>query len=302
MATATTQTQPRPKAPSEPATWSHTLPKWVAAIMVAPLAIAVLLFVVYPLIRLVVNSFVLGDGGFSNYVDALSSGAMRRAIGMTLFMALIVTVVCGISGLAYSWTLMVTKSRFLQAALWAAVLLPFWMGVVVKSYGWQILLANNGIINSILVSLGILEQPTQLLYTEFAVIIGMVYSMLPFAVLSTYPGISSIDRNLILVSDTMGAQHWFSILRVWLPLARPTIIASAAIVFSISIGFYVTPVLLGGAQTPFIAAIISRDMFTYYNSARATATSVILLVIALTVLAVTLRFVGTARIRKGLAG
>lgn len=300
--TVAAQSSKEPTSPRRPVrAWSQNLPRWTTVVLVAPLALVVLLFVVYPLIRLVINSFTLRDGGLSNYAAVFSSPAIMRALGITLLMAVIVTTVCAIAGLAYSWTLMTTRSTFVRALLWAAVLLPFWMGVVVKAYAWQILLAYNGVINSALVGLGLSEEPLQMLYTSFAVTIGMVYTMLPYAVLSTYPGLAGIDRNLVRVSDTMGAHHWYSLLRIWLPLARPTLIASSAIVFAISIGFYVTPILLGGAQTPFIASIISDDMFTYYNSARASATSVVLLVIALAVLAVALKLAGSGGLKKGLA-
>jgi putative spermidine/putrescine transport system permease protein len=155
-------------------------------------------------------------------------------------------------------------------------------------------------VNHVLQALGLVDQPVQLLYTAFAVVLGMTYTMVPYAVLAMYPTMTMVDVELLNAAHGLGASKRKAFASVLLPLIRPGIVAATAIVFAISIGFYVTPVLLGGAQTPFIATVIGDDIFTYFNYPRAAASAVILLVIALSVLALALKAVGIKAVRGGL--
>jgi putative spermidine/putrescine transport system permease protein len=128
----------------------------------------------------------------------------------------------------------------------------------------------------------------------------MTYTMLPYAVLAMYPTMAGFDKELLNSASVLGSSRTGAMFGVWLPMVRPGIVAGGAIVFAISIGFYITPVLLGGAQTPFMATVIGDDIFAYFNYPRAAASAVILLVIALTVLIVTLKTVGAKALRGGL--
>ncbi|MER7796180.1 ABC transporter permease [Microbacterium sp. NPDC096154] len=292
---------PAPRAERRRA-WSAALPNLPAALMVLPMVAAAALFIVYPLVKLVVDSLTEGDGGISNYVAAFSSAAIRNSLASTLTMSIVVTILCLLMGGSLAWALSKARSPRVKALLWAAVLLPFWMGVVVKTYGWSILLASNGVINSFLQAIGLIDEPLKLLYTDLAVIIGMTYTMLPYAVLAMFPTMSGFNQDLLRSSSVMGASRTRAMWQIWLPAVRPGMVAAGAIVFAISIGFYVTPVLLGGAQVPFMATVIGDDIYSFFNYPRASASSVILLVIALAVLALTLRLVGGQALRGGLGG
>lgn len=267
--------------------------------MVAPLGVAIALFVIYPLIKLFWDSVTLGAGP-GNYVAALSSGAIRRAIGTTLLDSAVVMALAVAGGTALAWTLRTTRQGWVKALVWAAVLLPFWMGVVVKNYAFALLLAREGPINSLLLQVGLIQEPLELMYTQTAVVLGMTYTMLPYAFLAVFPSVSMVNLELLNAARGMGASELRTFGGVVLPLIRPGLIAGCAIVFAMSIGFYVTPVLLGGAQTPFIATVISDDIFRFFDYPRAAASSVILLVIALTTLAVTIKAVGLRAVRGGL--
>lgn len=284
----------------KPKSWTAHLSNGSALLLVAPLLIAICVFVIYPLVRLLIDSFTLGDGGFSNYADALGSASIRKSIWMTLWMSFLVTALCLAFGSALAWAIRTCRNPYLKALLWATILLPFWMGVVVKTYAWSLLLSNNGLINSALVSLGILDEPMQLLYTPLAVVLGMTYTMVPYAVLSLYPTMSNFNMELLNASYGLGASRAKTVVKVWIPLMKPGFIAAGAIVFAISIGFYVTPVLLGGAQTPFMATAIGDDIFTYFNYERAAASSVILLAIAAAVLAGAIKLVGAKTLKGSL--
>jgi putative spermidine/putrescine transport system permease protein len=126
--------------------------------------------------------------------------------------------------------------------------------------------------------------------------------MLPYAVLAMYPTISSFNQELLNSARLLGSSRTGAMVKVWLPNVAPGLIAAAAIVFAMSIGFYITPVLLGGAQVPFMASVIGDDIFSFFNYPRAAASSVVLLVVALAVMIVTLRSVGAKALKGGLTG
>ncbi|WP_336660513.1 ABC transporter permease [Leucobacter sp. USHLN153] len=282
--------------------WSASLPRPTAILMVIPLVILVLLFVVYPLLKLTIDAFTQGDGGVSNFVAVFASGAIRNSMVNTVVMSIIVTVLCLVLGGTLAWILATPQRAWVKGLVWAAILLPFWMGVIVKTYAWAVLLAKNGVVNSFLISIGVIEQPLSLLYTPFAVVLGMTYTMLPYAVLAMFPTISSFDRELLNSARILGSSRTGAMFKIWLPNVMPGLVAAAAIVFAISIGFYITPVLLGGAQVPFMASVIGDDIFSFFNYPRAAASSVVLLVTALVVLLVTLRTVGAKALKGGLGG
>lgn len=282
--------------------WSASLPKPTAILMVIPLVILVLLFVVYPLVKLTIDAFTQGEGGFSNFQAVFASGAIRNSMINTMIMSVIVTTLCLVIGGVLAWILATPQRAWVKALVWASILLPFWMGVIVKTYAWSVLLAKNGVINSFLISLGVIDEPLSLLYTPFAVVLGMTYTMLPYAVLAMFPTISGFNRELINSARILGSSRTGAMLKIWLPNVMPGLVAAAAIVFAISIGFYITPVLLGGAQVPFMASVIGDDIFNFFNYPRAAASSVVLLVIALAVLLATLRSVGAKALKGGLGG
>lgn len=279
--------------------WSPYLANGPALLLVLPVVVVGALFIIYPLIKLTLDAFTQGDGGVSNFVAVFSSQAILKSLVNTVLMSLVVTALCLVMGASISWTMARARNPFLKALLWTAMLLPFWMGVVVKAYAWTVIFANNGIINSLLLDSGIVDEPLRLLYTQLAVIIGMSYTMLPYAVLAMNPTMSTFKLELLNSARIMGSSLVGAMWKVWLPLVAPGIIAAAAIVFAISIGFYVTPVLLGGAETPFMATVIGDDIFAFFNYPRAAASSVLLLVFALGVLATALKSVGAKALKGG---
>lgn len=280
--------------------WSAVLPTVPSLLMIAPLVVMALLFIVYPLVKLGVDSFTGGSGGFSNYAAAFGSPAIRNGLLTTLVMSLTVTALCLVLGGSLAWQLAKAQKPVAKALLWTAVLLPFWMGVVVKSYAWAVLLSKNGLVNTVLLQFGFVDEPLPLLYTPLAVVLGMTYTMLPYAVLAMFPTMVNFDKELLNSASVLGSSRTWAMVSVWLPLVRSGAVAAGAIVFAISIGFYITPVLLGGAQSPFMATVIGDDIFSYFNYPRAAASSVILLLTALVVLLVTFRFVGAKALRQGI--
>lgn len=278
--------------------WSAVLPNRWALLLVLPLLAMLLGFVVYPLGKLTIDSLTTGEG-LGNYAAVLKSPAGRRALITTLLSSVLVSAVAvGLGGLL-AWHIKVSRSTLVRAVLWLAVLAPFWMGTVVKNYSIVILLSSEGPLDKGLELLGL--APVSWLYTSTAVALGMVYTMVPYAAFSLYGVFLTIDGSLLDAARGLGASRARAISSVMLPLALPGIVASGALVFAISLGFYVTPVLLGGAQAPFMASYIQDYIFTFYDYPIASAASVILLAVALLTLGLALVLVGRGRLRRAAA-
>jgi mannopine transport system permease protein len=278
--------------------WSATLANRWALLLIVPLLAVLLGFVVYPLARLTVDSLTTGSG-LGNYEAVLRSAAGRRALITTVLASVLVSALAVALGALLAWHIRSSRQRAVKAVLWLAVLAPFWMGTVVKNYAIVILLSTEGPLDKGLELVGL--GPVSLLYTSTAVAIGMVYTMVPYAAFSLYGVFLTIDESLLDAARGLGASRLRAITSVMLPLALPGIVASAALVFAISLGFYVTPVLLGGAQAPFMASFIQDYVFTFFDYPTASAASVILLVVALLVLGLALALVGRGRLRRATA-
>jgi ABC-type spermidine/putrescine transport system permease subunit I len=260
--------------------------------------------VVYPLARLFIGSLgtssMLGSHGLGNYVRLVRTPADLHAFADTFADSAIVTVLALAMGAVIAWYLRTQRSRLLQALLWLAVLVPFWMGIVVKNYIFAVLLDRLGPVSTVLHSLGLVSAPVDLLYTQAAVVIGMLYSMLPYAVLPLFAAFSVIDLDLVKAAEGLGASRARALATVVAPLALPSALATTLIVFVISIGFYVTPILLGGESLPFVANTIQYDMFTAFDYPGAATASVLLLVAALIVVVVAQFLVGRERLERAI--
>lgn len=280
-----------------PREWSPVLGRVPALALAAPLVLLLALFVAYPLVKLGVDSLTTGDG-FGNFTGVFESRAGRRALLTTVGASVLVAALSVAIGGLCAWYLRATKSRALKAVLWLAVLMPFWMGTVTKNYAIVLLISQNGALNDLIKLFGF--EPAQLLYTPRAVILGMVYTMVPYAAVSLYGTFLTIDTSLLGAAQSLGASRARALRTVLLPLAMPGLVASTALVFAISLGFYVTPVLLGGAQTPFMASFIQDKILTTFDYPTAAAASVILLVAAVAILGGALALIGRERLVRAI--
>jgi len=275
--------------------WTPYIRTRFALAAILPASVLLGVFVLYPLILLLVES---GENGFEAYGRILTSGSGRKAIFTTFTASLIVTVLVLAVASVIGWTIRTARQAWLRALCWTCVLAPFWMGAIVKNYGIVLLISNDGVINAVLGWFGI--GPVQMMYTTPAVVAGIAYSLLPFGVLTVRAVFQTIDLNLLRNAEVMGSTRSGAILRVMVPLARPGFIASGAIVFALAVGFYVTPVVLGGAEAPFLATLIQTNILQYFDYPAAAALSVILLGVALLVMIVAIGLVGTGSIRRAI--
>ncbi len=184
--------------------WSAILPNRWALLLVVPLLAMLLGFVVYPLVKLTIDSLTTGSG-FGNYEAVLQSPAGRRALITTVLSSVLVSAISVMLGGLLAWHIRVAKSTVVKAVLWLAVLAPFWMGTVVKNYAIVILLSAEGPLDKLHELLGL--APVSLLYTSTAVALGMVYTMVPYAAFSLYGVFLSIDETLLDAARGLGASR-----------------------------------------------------------------------------------------------
>ena len=158
------------------------------------------------------------------------------------------------------------------------VVLPFWTSFLIRVYAWKVLLAGNGIVNSVLIYLGVVDAPVQILYTDFAIYLGIVYSYLPFMVLPLYAALERLDLTLNEAAADLGAPPWRVFLAVTLPLSLPGVIAGCGLVFIPAVGEFVIPELLGGPNAAMIGRVLWNEFFANRDWPVASAVAVAMLV------------------------
>jgi ABC-type spermidine/putrescine transport system permease subunit I len=281
--------------------WRNDPSAAVGLLLLAPALVLLLLFFVVPILR--IFWVALTDPSFSldRFGDFFASPAARRSLLTTLRVSAIVTGLATLIGLVVAWELRTTTSRWKQAALWLATLFPLWTSVVVRNYAFTILLQRKGVLNTALISTGIIDEPLSILYTDVAVVLGMLYTMLPYAILPIYASLVNLDTSVVSAAESLGASRPRAVRDVVLPLIAPSVFAAAAITFVVSVGFYITPILLGGPDSPFLATFIDQQLFSLYNFPAAAATASILFLTAAIVVGFAWRIVGFEQIRKALS-
>ena len=247
-----------------------------------PAILAILVVVFLPIFWLSSLSFynAAGELSMENYARIFESALYRRTFVVTFQISITVTLICVLLGypLCYWLTKMPDRTA---AILMVFVLVPFWTSILVRTYAWLVLLQRNGIINSSLMSLGVIEEPLQLAHNLTGSIIGMVHIMLPFLILPLFATMRSIDTDLVRAAVGLGSSPRGAFWRVFFPLSLPGLFAGIVLVFILSLGFYVTPALLGGGRVQMLAQRIESTITVYSNWGAASALGVVLLLLAL---------------------
>ena len=251
--------------------------------LLAPSLVLVLGVFAVPLGVMLWRAFTDPVAGFDNFAWYVGDAVQREVLLRTFTTGLEVTVICLLLGYPYAYA-MVAFGPKVRAVLTLLVLVPFWTSLMVRTFAWVILLQDNGPVHAALSVVGLGD--VQLIRTNLGVVIGMSQILLPFMVLPLYAVMSGIDRRLVLASSSLGARPLTSFTRIWVPLTMPGIGAGALMVFISSLGFYVTPALLGAPDN----ALISQQIYVQVNSllqwGRGGAMGVVLLLLTLAVLAV----------------
>jgi len=251
--------------------------------LLAPAGLLLIVGLIVPLVIMLWYAFTDPSVGLGNFRWYLGDAVQQRILLRTFTTAVNVTVVCVLLGYPYAYA-MVAAGPKLRAVLTLLVLVPFWTSLMVRTFAWVILLQDHGPVRTLLATLGLGE--VQLIRTNLGVVIGMSQILLPFFVMPLYAVITNIDRRLILASSGLGAGPLTSFFRIWLPLSLPGVGAGSLIVFISSLGFYVTPALLGSPGN----SLISQQIFTQVNGllqwGRAGTMGVVLVVITFAILAI----------------
>jgi putrescine transport system permease protein len=214
----------------------------------------------------------------ANYRFILEDSLYLLAYLESLKVAIISTVLCLLVGYPIAYAIARAEGR-LQLVLLVLVILPFWTSFLLRVYAWKILLQGGGILNAVLLQLGLVDTPVTLLYTPTAVYIGIVYSYLPFMVLPLYAALARLDHSLVEAALDLGCRPWQAFARVTLPLSLPGIVAGSLLVFIPAVGEFVIPELLGGPDSVMIGRVLWNEFFANRDWPLASAVAVAMLLI-----------------------
>jgi putative spermidine/putrescine transport system permease protein len=217
-----------------------------------------------------------------HYADFFSSSIYLSVIVRTMRVALTVSVVCALIGYPLSYW-MISLSRRGQHLALAIIVTSFWVSILVRTYAWIVVLGNAGLVNRTLLQIGVIDKPIQFLYGELGVCIGMINVLLPFMLLPLYASMMQVDPRLRQIAFTLGASQGQFFRRVFFPLTLPALSATFVLVFILSLGFYITPAILGGGKVPLIANMLDMliNQFPHWNLASAMAVVLLTLTIGL---------------------
>lgn len=263
--------------------------RWVAILLLIPILSVLLAFFVFPVSILARFSFYIARPGgemipawvLQNYIRFLFDWFHLGVLWNTIVLGLWVTAVCLVFGYPLAYSLARTQSRRIRGIGITVLLIPLMTSVVVRSYGWMILLASSGPINKLLLGLGIVDRPLQLLFKPQGVVIALAEVLLPFMVLSVMPVIQGIDPHLEEASQSLGAGPIKTFRRIVLPLSLPGVAAGSILVFVLTISAFATPRLVGGATTQVMSIFIYDQALSLFNWPFGGAVSILLLLVVL---------------------
>jgi putative spermidine/putrescine transport system permease protein len=262
--------------------------RWNLLVLIAPLLLLTLIVFDVPLLNTIYWSVADPTTGAltdANFREFAQSSAYMRIIWRTLGVSLEVTIVTALLGypLAYWATKLNPRPRMIVLGL---VVMTFWVSILVRTYAWIVILGNAGLVNKILMWLGLTGRPVEFLYNELGIVIGMVNVLLPFLVLPLYAAMTRVDRRLLEVAETLGAGRLRIFWQVFFPLTVPTLAASAILVFILGLGFYITPAVLGGGKVPLIANMMDLLINRFARWEIAAVVSVVLMAMTLSLYAI----------------
>ncbi|MGH6879856.1 MAG: ABC transporter permease [Hypericibacter sp.] len=243
---------------------------------------------VLPVLILLSRSFLDPQPGLQNYAELLSSASYRTILFNTFIVSTTVTLVTLAIGFPVAWLLAVI-SRFWAMAVFAVILLSMWTNLLTRTFAWMILLQSTGVINRALIALGVIDTPLALTNNLIGVTIGMTYIMFPFIVLPLYATMKAMDPAVLRAASLCGASRLQCFLHVFLPNCASGIVAGCLMVFVMSLGYFVTPVLLGGPSYMMLAELIVQLIQSMLNWGLGAAAAFILFAATLALYALQIR-------------
>jgi putative spermidine/putrescine transport system permease protein len=246
------------------------------------------IFFVVPLASMLVRS--LTDPSPRNYSVFTSSPLYGRVLLTTFWTSILVSAVCLLIAYPYAYAMHIAGKR-VRTVLIGLLLLSMWSSLLVRTYAWTVLLQDTGVVNDALKKLGLIQEPVPLIRTTTGVVIGMTQVLLPFMVFPIYAAMRRIDDGLLAAAASLGARPFRVFRRVFFPLSVAGVAAGCLLVFVLSIGFYITPALLGSPQNQMFAGLIADEINRNLDFGVASALSVVLIGATFLFLGVASRFV-----------
>lgn len=243
-------------------------------LLVAPLLAIFAIGFLYPLTKLIALSFSAGLS--TTYGRFFADPLYASVLGDTVAVAVAVTLSCVITAYPVA-VVMVRLKGWLAVVITACVFIPLWTSVLIRSYGWIVLLQRRGVVNSLLLSMNLTEEPLKLLYTQGAVVLAMTHVLLPFAILPIFSTLRLLPTDYVRAARNLGAGPIRAFFYVTLPLSLPGVFAGATMCFVLALGFYITPALVGGPGSMLMANLIGQQTTVLLDWPFAAALSTVLL-------------------------
>ena len=263
--------------------------------LACPALLVILLLIVLPVGWLAWQSIWHDGFTLENYRRVFSEDIYWRSFALTFEISLLVTLLALLLGYPIAYAASVA-SRGWSIVILALVVLPFWTSVLVRAYAWLALLQRTGVINQLLRQLGLIDEPLALVHNTFGTVVATLHILLPFMVLPLYATMQKIPRDLLQAGASLGAGPVLTFRSVFLPLSLPGVLAGCTLVFVLSLGFYITPELLGGGRTVMVSMLVSRNIELYDQWGAASAVGVVLLLAVAAIFFAVSRFIPLDRV------
>ena len=254
-------------------------------IFIIPIILYTLLLIALPIVYILIISFYKNDsyGGITKTFTLENYASIFDSVYIGIFLksfiiAIITMIICML--IAYPFALAVShKNKKYQTIFMTLVMVPFLTNSLIRMYGWIVLLRKNGVINQALLSLHIIKNPLNLMYNNLGIIIGMVYTLLPFMILPLYSAVSTIDTRLLEASSDLGATKWNTFKKIILPITFPALFNGGLMVFTPALGYFFIVDLLGGGKIMILGNLIKNQFLTARNWPFGASIAILLIII-----------------------
>lgn len=274
-------------------------------LLLGPTLTAVILLLVIPVCFIVVYSFWLRtaigteEPGFhlDNWQRVFTDPFYRHILIQTIRIAAVSTLLCIVFGYVPAYFIAKAGRRY-KLLLILLLMLPFWISYIIRTMSWINILGVSGALNSLLMTIGLIDEPLRMLYNEATVVAGLVHFLLPFMVLNIYVSLDGIDSNLTDAARSLGCNGWQAFREVTLPLSMPGLAAGSLLCFVLAAGTYITPMILGGPRNAMFANLVFESIITHLNWPMGSALSLVLLMLLGAVVMAYTRYLGIDQIAK----
>ena len=268
-------------------------------LLLLPAAAMLVLMFFVPMVLFFVRTFMEFQGGTAEFLaqarSLLFSQPYLTALATTNWIPKIVTVAELLIGYTIAYYLTTAKGASVSLVV-LSIVLPYFTSIIVRTFSWMVLLGEHGLVNDTLRAIGVISEPLPLMYNRLGVLIGMSYVLLPYMVLTLYAAMRGIDTSLLRAAEGLGASGFYTFRRVYFPLSLHGVLSGALIVYILSIGYFITPALMGGQHDIMVAMLIDRELEVAVDWPSAALMSLSLLVVTLALYAIYYRVTDVRRL------